>query len=136
LGPLLCAVVFVLVVSFLSNVSHFVGALYRLLATLQLTMLGLTPFNFGIVLIGQAVRATLAKAAIYLGAFGFGDLLIRNKNVRLIGRHSSSEAFHFVLFLTSLLPISPFDDFIDVGAGATSASLKLVSPVTLIAKML
>ena len=136
MDPLLWAVVFVLIVSFLSNVSPFVGASYTLLATLQLTLLGLTPFNFGVVVIVSAVGATLAKVVIYLGAFGFSDLLVRNRNVRLIGKYSSTEAFYLVLFLTSLLPVFPFDDFIYIGAGATSASLGLMSSVTLFAKML
>jgi hypothetical protein len=135
LDPLLWAVFFVLVVSFLSNVSPFVGASYTLLATLQLTLLGLSPYNFGVIVIVSAVGATLAKVVIYFGAFGFSDILVRNKNVRLIGRYSSTEAFYLVLFVTSLLPVFPFDDFIYIGAGATSASLGLMASVTLIAKI-
>jgi hypothetical protein len=125
----------VLIVSFLSNVSPFVGASYTLLATLYLTLLGPTPFNFVIIVIASAVGATLAKVVIYFGAFGFRDLLVRNKNVRLIGRYSSTETFYLVLFVTSLLPVFPFDDFIYIGAGATSASLGLMSGVTLGAKV-
>lgn len=126
---------FVLTVSFLSNVSPFVGASYTLLATLQLTLLGLTPLNFGVVVLVSAIGATLAKVVIYFGAFGFKGLLIKNRNVRLIGRYSSSDAFYFVLFVTALLPVFPFDDFIYIGAGATSASLGLMSLVTLFAKI-
>jgi hypothetical protein len=125
----------VLAVSFLSNVSPFVGASYTLLATLYLTLLGLTPLNFGVIAIVSAIGAALAKVVIYLGAFGFRDLLLRNKNVRLIGRYSSTEDFYLVLFVTSLLPVFPFDDFIYIGAGATSASLGLMSVVTLGAKI-
>jgi hypothetical protein len=136
LYPLLWAVFFVLIVSFLSNVSPFVGASYTLLATLQLTLLGLTPLNFGIIVVVSALGATLAKAVIYLGAFGFSDLLIKNKNVRLVGRYSSTQAFYLVLFVTSLLPIFPFDDYIYIGAGATSASLGLMSLVSLVSKTL
>ncbi len=129
------AVIIVLTVSFLSNVSPFVGASYTLLATLQLTLLGLTPFNFGLIVLVSAVGATLAKAVIYFGAFGFRDLLVRNKNVRLIGRYSSTESFYVALFVTALMPVFPFDDFIYIGAGATSASLGLMSLVTLAAKL-
>jgi hypothetical protein len=135
LDPLLWAVVFVLVVSFLSNVSPFVGASYTLLATLQLTLLGLTPINFGAVVFVSAIGATLAKVVIYFGAFGFRDILVRNKNVRLIGRYSSSDYFFVALFLTALLPVFPLDDFIFIGAGATSASLGLMSLVTFAAKL-
>lgn len=133
---MLWAVVFVLVVSFLSNVSPFVGASYTLLTTLQLTLLGLTPFNFALLVLVSAVGATLAKAVIYAGSFGLRDILVRNKNVRLIGRYSRRESFYAVLFLTALLPVFPFDDFVYIGAGATSAPLGLMSLVTFTAKLL
>jgi len=125
----------VLVVSFLSNVSPFVGASYTLLATLYLTMVGFTPVNFLVVVLISAVGATLAKVVIYFGAFGFKDILIKNKNVRLIGRYSNSGTFYLVLFVTSLLPVFPLDDFIYIGAGATSSTLGLMSVVTLTAKV-
>jgi uncharacterized membrane protein YdjX (TVP38/TMEM64 family) len=101
-----------------------------------LTLLGFTPFNFLTIVLISAVGATLAKVAIYYGAFGLRDLLLRNKNVRLIGQSSSSDKFYLALFLTALLPIFPFDDFIYIGAGATSVSLGLMSLVTLSAKVL
>jgi len=124
----------VLLVSFLSNITPFVGASYTLFATLYLTLLGLTPLNFGVVVVASAVGATSAKVVIYYGAFGLRDLLLKNKNVRLIGRAASTDTFYLVLLVTSLLPIFPFDDFIYIGAGATSASLGLMSAVTLFAK--
>ena len=127
-------VIFVLVVSFLSNVSPFAGASYTLLATLQLTFLGFTPFNFLTIVLISAIGATLAKVVIYYGAFGFRGFLLRNKNVRLIGQSSKSEKFYLILFLTALLPVFPFDDFIYIGAGATSASLGLMSLITFSAK--
>jgi hypothetical protein len=136
LVDLLWVVAFVLLVSFLSNVSPFVGASYTLMATLQLTLLGFTPFNFLAIVVLSAIGATLAKVVIYYGGLGFKDTLLRNKNVRLIGRSSKSEKFYVVLFATALLPVFPFDDFIYIGAGAASASLGLMSLVTLSAKLL
>jgi len=131
---ILWVVIFVLVVSFLSNVSPFAGASYTLLATLQLTFLGFTPFNFLTVVVISAIGATLAKVVVYYGALGFRGFLLKNKNVRLIGQSSKSETFYLVLFLTALLPVFPFDDYIYIGAGATSASLGLMSLITLSAK--
>jgi len=132
--PLIWILAVVFAVSFLSNVSPFVGASYTLLATLYLTLIGPTPFNFVAVAIVSAIGATVAKAVIYLGAFGFKGLLLRNKNVRLIGKYSSTDAFYLVLFVTALLPVFPFDDYIYIGAGAVSASLRLMLGVTLLAK--
>jgi len=135
LHPLIWVIIVVLVVSFLSNVCPFVGASYTLLATLYLTLVGFTPLNFLVVVVTSAVGATLAKVVIYFGAFGFRDLLVKNKNVRLIGRYSDTGTFYLFLFVTSLLPIFPFDDFIYIGAGATSSTLGLMSVVTLTAKV-
>ena len=133
---LLWVLTFVLIVSFLSNVSPFFGASYTLLATLQLSLLGFTPYNFLVIVVLSAVGATLAKVVIYYGAFGFKGLLLRNKNVRLIGRNSSTGKFYLVLFVTALLPVFPLDDFIYIGAGATSASIGVMAAVTLAAKII
>ncbi len=106
-----------------------------MLATLQLTLLGFSIFNFLLVVIVSAVGATLAKVAIYYGAFELKGFLSRNKNIRLIGKNSSTRRFYFALFATALLPLLPLDDFIYIGAGASSASLSLMALVTLSAKL-
>jgi len=132
--PLVWILAVVFAVSFLSNVSPFVGASYTLLATLYLTLIGPTPFNFVAVAVVSAIGATVAKLVIYFGAFEFKGSLLKNRNVRLLGRYSSSDAFYLALFVTALLPVFPFDDYIYIGAGAVSASLHLMLGVTLLAK--
>jgi hypothetical protein len=136
LDQLLWIVFFVLVVSFLSNVSPFFGASYTLLATLQLTLIGPSPFNFLMVVIVSAVGATLAKTAIYFGAFELKGVIGKNKNVQLIGRNSTRREFYVALFITALLPVLPLDDFIYIGAGASGASIGLMTLATLLAKIL
>jgi hypothetical protein len=136
LEPLLWAALFVLAASFLSNVSPFVGASYTLLATVELTFLGFTVVNFLLVILVSAVGATLAKLAIYFGAFEFKGRLAKNRNVRLLGRFSSTRGFYLVLFVAALIPVFPFDDLIYIGAAATSASLGIMISVTLWAKIL
>jgi len=133
--PLAWVLAVVFVVSFLSNVSPFVGASYTLLATLYLTLIGPTPINFIAIVIVSAVGATVAKVVIYFGAFGLKGFLLKNKNVRLIGRYSSTGTFYLVLFVTALLPVFPFDDYIYIGAGAVSARLGAMSAITLAAKV-
>jgi len=136
LYALLWVAVFVLVVSFLSNVSPFFGASYTLLATLQLTLIGPSPFNFLVVVVVSAVGAAAAKIIIYFGAFGLKGVIGGNKNIRLIGRNASTRKFYLALFVTALLPVLPLDDFIYIGAGASGAPLSLMAPVTLLAKIL
>lgn len=134
--PLVWTVLFVLVVSFLSNVSPFFGASYTLIATLRLTQIGPSPFNFLVVVVVSAVGATLAKIAIYFGAFELKGIIGKNKNVQLIGRNSTKGKFYLALFVTALLPVLPLDDFIYIGAGASAASIGLMASVTLLAKIL
>jgi len=136
LDPLVWTFLFVLIVSFLSNVSPFFGASYTLLATLQLTLIGPSPFNFLVVVVVSAVGATLAKTAIYFGAFELKGVIGKNKNIQLIGRNSTKKQFYLALFVTALLPVLPLDDFIYIGAGASAASLSLMASVTLLAKIL
>ena len=131
----LWGVIFVLGASFLSNVFPFFGASYTLLAALQLRFLGATPYHFAVIVIASAVGATLAKGVIYFGGFGFRDLLLKNRNVRLIQKYSSTGSFFLALFLAALLPVFPFDDFIFIGAGAALASLEAMLLVTLAAKV-
>lgn len=133
--PLVWILAVVFVFSLVSNVSPFVGASYTLFAVLYLTLIGPTPINFVAIVVVSAAGAAVAKVAIYFGAFGLRNYLLRNKNVRLIGRYSNTEGFYLVLFVTALLPIFPFDDYIYIGAGATSASLGLMAAVTLLAKV-
>jgi hypothetical protein len=136
LDPLIWAAVFILVTSFLANVSPFVGGSYTLIATLQLILVGFSPTAFIVVVVVSAVGATAAKVVIYFGAFGLKKYIVRNKNVRLFSRYTSNWGMYVVLFVAAFLPVFPFDDFLFVGAGATSMSLGLMSTVTLGAKIL
>ncbi|MDG7006853.1 MAG: hypothetical protein JRN06_01265 [Nitrososphaerota archaeon] len=136
MDPWLWAALFVVAVSFLSNVSPFVGASYTLLSTLELTLLGPSPGAFLLVVVASAVGATVAKLGIYYGAFGLRKYLVRNKNVRLVGRYSSTRGFYVALFVAAVLPVFPFDDYFFIGGGATSASLGAMAAVTLWAKVL
>jgi hypothetical protein len=135
LTPLLWAAAFVLVTSFLSNVSPFVGASYTLIATLELTAMGFTTGNFLLVVLFSAAGAAVAKVMIYYGAFGLKGVLQKNKNIRLIGRYTMTGPFYLVLFVAAFLPVFPFDDFIFIGAGANAASIGLMTVVTLAAKV-
>lgn len=126
----------ILGVAFVSNLSPFFGASYTFLATLDLIVLGFTPANFLMVVVLSAAGATLGKVLIYFGAFGLRRFLVGNKNIQLIGRSASKRTFYAVLFVAAFLPVLPLDDFIYIGAGASSASLGAMGGVTLGAKLL
>jgi hypothetical protein len=136
LYSLIWGIILVFAFSFFSNVFPFFGASYTLFTVLQLTLLGPTPYNFAVLVLVSALGAASAKVVIYFGAFGLKGVLLKNKNVRLIGRASSTWKFYVILFVTAILPVFPLDDFMFIGAGATSASLVAMSSVTLFAKVI
>jgi hypothetical protein len=136
LNPLLLEAAAILAIGFVSNISPFFGASYTFFATLDLILMGFTPANFLVVVLFSAAGAALGKLAIYYGAFGLRRFLVRNKNVQLIGRNASTRMFFAVLFVTAFMPILPLDDFIYIGAGATSVSLPAMGTVTFGAKLL
>ena len=134
--PLHLVIISVFFVSFLSNVSPFAGASYTLFATLDLTLIGFSPFNFALIVAVSALGATVAKVVIYYGAFGLRKYIVGNKNVQLIGRNSTRGDFFLILFFAALIPLLPLDDFIYIGAGATSASVVAMTSVTFLAKVI
>ena len=136
MSPWLLAALLILLVSFVSNITPFFGASYTFFATLDLLLLGFTPANFLLVVAVSALGAALGKLVIYYGAFGLRRFLVGNRNVRLIGRNASSHTFYAVLFVTAFIPVLPLDDFIYIGAGATSVSLHWMAVVTFGAKLL
>ncbi|MDG6955676.1 MAG: hypothetical protein JRN70_03855 [Nitrososphaerota archaeon] len=136
MNPLLLEAAAILAISFVSNISPFFGASYTFFATLDLILMGFTPVNFLAVVAFSAVGAALGKLVIYYGAFGLRRFLVGNKNVQLIGRNASTRTFYTVLFVAAFLPVLPLDDFIYIGAGATSASLSAMGAVTFGAKLL
>ncbi|MDG6985298.1 MAG: hypothetical protein JRM73_00940 [Nitrososphaerota archaeon] len=136
MNPLLLEAAAILAIAFVSNISPFFGASYTFFATLDLILTGFTPANFLVVVFFSAAGAALGKLVIYYGAFGLRRFLIGNKNVQLIGRNASTRMFYAVLFVTAFMPILPLDDFIYIGAGATSVSLSAMGAVTFGAKLL
>ncbi|MDG6916479.1 MAG: hypothetical protein JRM85_02655 [Nitrososphaerota archaeon] len=136
MNPLLLEAAAILAISFVSNISPFFGASYTFFATLDLILIGFTPANFLAVVAFSAAGAALGKLVIYYGAFGLRRFLVGNKNVQLIGRNASKRTFYAVLFVAAFLPVLPLDDFIYIGAGATSASLSAMGGVTFGAKLL
>jgi hypothetical protein len=123
------------VVSFVSNATAFFGASYTLIATTELSATGVSFESFALVVFVTALGATCGKIVIYLGALGLHSRLLKNKNVRLLGRWLGRGGFYLGLFVTALLPILPFDDYVYIGAGANRGRLAPMLGVTFIAKL-
>jgi len=123
------------IISFVSNATAFFGASYTLVATVELSATGVSLGSFGLVVFVTALGATCGKVVIYFSALGLKKSLLKNKNVQLLGRWLGSGGFYLGLFITALLPILPFDDYVYIGAGANRGRLAPMLGVTFIAKL-
>ena len=77
----------------------------------------------------------MGKIVIYFTAVGLQRSLLKNKNVRLLGTWLGKSGFYVGLFITALLPILPFDDYVYIGAGANRGRLGPMLGVTFLAKL-
>lgn len=121
--------------SFVSNATAFFGGSYTLVATVELAATGISLGSFALVVLVTALGATCGKIVVYFGAFGLKNRLLKNRNVQLLGRWLGSGGFYLGLFITALLPVLPFDDYVYIGAGANKARLTPMLGVTFIAKL-
>jgi membrane protein YqaA with SNARE-associated domain len=121
--------------SLLANATAFFGASYTLFATAELEATGVNLESFTIVVFVTAIGATLGKVVIYVTALGLQKSLLKNRNVRLLGTWLGKSGFYVGLFVTALLPILPFDDYVYIGAGANQGRLAPMLGVTLLAKL-
>jgi hypothetical protein len=122
--------------SLVSNATAFFGASYTLLATAELSAFGVNLTSFALVVFVTALGATLGKIVIYFTALGLQRSLLKNRNVRLLGTWLGRSGFYLGLFVTALLPILPFDDYVYIGAGANRGRLGPMLGVTFLAKVL
>lgn len=118
-----------------SNATAFFGASYTLIGTAELTATGVTLGNFAVVVFVTALGATVGKIAVYYSGVGFHKRLLKNKNVRLMGRWTGRAGFYFGLFVAAFLPVFPFDDYVYIGAGANRGRLPPMLAVTFLAKL-
>jgi membrane protein YqaA with SNARE-associated domain len=122
-------------ISVVSNATAFFGASYTLFATAELSATGVSLQSFILVVFVTALGATIGKIVIYYTGFGLKKRLSGNRNVRLLGTWIGKSGFYVGLFITALLPVLPFDDYVYIGAGANKGRLAPMLGVTLLAKL-
>ena len=132
---LLPALLFLFVLSIVSNATPFFGTSYTFIATTELLEIGFNLNNFASVVFVTALGATIGKVFIYAGAFGLHGRLQGNKNIKLLGRWLGRAGFYLALFITALIPVLPLDDYVYLGAGANKARLTPMLGVTFLAKL-
>ena len=122
-------------ISFLSNATPFFGASYTLLGAGYLAQSSFDIGTFSAVVLVTAIGASIAKIVIYFGGLGFGTKLRENKNVQLLGKWLGERSFYTAVFIASLIPVLPLDDYIYIGAGANRGKLLPMLAATAPAKI-
>jgi membrane protein DedA with SNARE-associated domain len=132
----LFSILILFLVSLGSNATPFFGASYTLIATTALLADGFSVGNFVLIVFVTAIGASLGKLVLYVGGKRFRGRLERNKMVMVLGRMLERKTGLAVVFVTALIPGLPLDDYVYVGAGASSSRLTGMFIVTFLAKVL
>jgi membrane protein DedA with SNARE-associated domain len=130
------SILILFLVSLGSNATPFFGASYTLIATTALLADGFSVGNFVVIVFVTAIGASLGKLVLYVGGKRFRGRLERNKTVMVLGRMLERKSGLAVVFVTALIPGLPLDDYVYVGAGASSSRLTGMFIVTFLAKVL
>ncbi|MFP3227378.1 MAG: VTT domain-containing protein [Caldisphaera sp.] len=118
-------------ISFISNAIPFGGPPYTIITATAIIQLNYSYFWELIIL--ASLGAVLSKIVIYLFGFLFKKPLLRNKNVKLL-LSLPDKYILLTLFILSIIPILPFDDYLYIAGGAVKISLLKMILITLIAK--
>jgi len=132
----LFSILILFLVSLGSNATPFFGASYTLIATTALLADGFSLGNFVLIVFVTAIGASLGKLVLYVGGKRFRGRLERNKTVMVLGRMLERKSGLAVVFVTALIPGLPLDDYVYVGAGASSSRLTGMFIVNFLAKVL
>jgi len=132
----LFSILILFLVSLGSNATPFFGASYTLIATTALLADGFSVGSFVLIVFVTAAGASLGKLVIYAGGKGFRGKLGQNKTVMVLGRMLERKTGLAVVFVTALIPGLPLDDYVYLGAGASSSRLTGMFIITFFAKVL
>ena len=132
----LFSILILFLVSLGSNATPFFGASYTIIATTALLADGFSLGNFVLIVLVTATGASLGKLVIYGGGKRFSGRLGQNKTVMVLGRLLERKMGLAVVFVTAIIPGLPLDDYLYVGAGASSSRLTSMFIITFLAKIL
>ncbi len=132
----LFSILILFLVSLGSNATPFFGASYTLIATTALLADGFSVGNFVLIVFVTATGASIGKLVLYAGGKRFSGRLEQNKTVMVLGRLLEQRMGLAVVFVTAIIPGLPLDDYVYVGAGASSSRLAGMFIITFLAKVL
>ncbi|MGC9133969.1 VTT domain-containing protein [Caldisphaera sp.] len=118
-------------ISFVSNAIPFGGPPYTIITATAIIQLNYNYFWELIIL--ASLGAILSKIIIYLFGSLFKKPLLKNKNVKMLSSLPNKYIL-LILFILSIIPVLPFDDYLYLAGGAAKISLLKMALIALIAK--
>ncbi len=127
--------IIIFIISLASNALPFLGAPYTLIATYFIIKNGINIENFVIAIVISGLGAALAKTLTYALGFVLRKPLRRNKNIDILSKFSRSRYFKILLFILSVIPLLPFDDYLFIGGGVAKVSILNMLKVSILGKL-
>ncbi len=128
--------VFLFAISFLFNATPFFGGPYTLIAATVLLQSGVNPLSFLLVCIFTGLGASLSKSVMYFIGLSAKKPLQKNRNVLFIKRIGVNRGFSVTLFIASVMPFLPMDDFLYLAGGAAKLNVLSMLEISIIAKII
>ncbi|MEM0373783.1 MAG: hypothetical protein QXV69_04005 [Sulfolobaceae archaeon] len=128
-------IIFLFIVSFVSNATPFFGAPYTIIATTVLLRAGFNLIDYLIVVFVTGLGAGVSKIVMYGIGLGLRKPLKDTKNMKFLARFVNNKSFYVTLFILALLPILPIDDYLFLGGGIVKAPLSKMLSITIISKI-
>ncbi|AOL17046.1 hypothetical protein BFU36_10375 [Sulfolobus sp. A20] len=129
------ALIVIFVISFVTNATPFLGAPYTLIATSILLKSGVSPLSLILVIICSGLGASLSKTVMYTLGIAVRKPLKNNKNILFLERISKSIGFYLTLFIFSIFPFLPLDDYIFLASGIAKLGLLKLILISIVGKI-
>ncbi|ADX84077.1 hypothetical protein [Saccharolobus islandicus] len=126
----------IFVISFITNATPFFGAPYTLITTSILIKSGVSPLSLILAVVLSGLGASLSKLVMYALGIAIRKPLKNNKNILLIEKISKSYGFYAALFILTILPLLPLDDYIFLAGGVARLSVFRMILISIIGKIL
>ncbi|BBD71765.1 hypothetical protein HS1genome_0154 [Sulfodiicoccus acidiphilus] len=123
-------------VSFLSNATPFFGAPYTLVTATLLAEAGVNPLNFVLFVTAAALAASTSKLVMYVLGVALKRPLTKSKNIRFISKFVNKKSFYVTLFVLSIIPFLPLDDYVFIVGGASDAKVGSMLAVSSLGKLI
>lgn len=115
---------------------HFFGGPYTLISTTILLKYGVNPISLILVILVSGLGASTSKLVMYALGLAMRKPLKNNKNILFLHKISNRVGFYLGMFILSILPIIPFDDYVFLAVGIAKINLAKLFLISIAGKII